>query len=274
MPAGVPAHDRQALLCTPVRPVTAIVVFVHGLIGPLADPVVLGAMAPAATLAADLRGYGARACHPVEGLTIDDQVDALEGEITDSAHSSPTAIHLVGHSVGGVIAARFADRHPSTVASFTSLEGNFSLEDAFWSGQLAAMELHEATELLNRDRRDPAGWLRAAGVESTPTRLAGAKEALEFQPPATVHAMARAVVDFTGTPTYDAMLRRVFTAHRTHLVAGTRSRADWDVPEWAIDSAATYQELPDCGHLMMLEQPHRLATLLADLISRRCRTDG
>jgi lipase len=261
-------------LCTPGRPVTALVVFVHGLIGPLADPVVLGAMAPTATLAADLRGYGARACHPVEGLTIEDQVDALEGEITESAPSSPTAIHLVGHSVGGVIAARFADRHPSTVASFTSLEGNFSLKDAFWSGQLAAMELVEATELINRDRRDPGGWLRAAGVEPTPARLAGARQALEFQPPATVHAMARAVVDFTGTSTYDAMLRRVFAAHRTHLVAGARSRGGWDVPEWAVDSAATNQVVPDCGHLMMLEQPHQLATLLASLISRRCRTDG
>ena len=245
---------------------TALVVFVHGLIGPLADPVVLAAMAPAATLAADLRGYGARACHPVEGLTIEDQVDALEDEITDSAPASPTAIHVVGHSVGGVIAARFADRHPDLIASFTSLEGNFSLRDAFWSGQLAAMELDEATELLNRDRRDPGGWLRAAVVESTPTRLAGAKEALEFQPPATVHAMARAVVDFTGSSTYVAMLRRVFAAHRTHLVAGARSRAGWDVPEWAIDAAETYQAVPECGHLMMLEQPQRLATLLATLV--------
>jgi pimeloyl-ACP methyl ester carboxylesterase len=254
--------------------VTALVVFVHGLIGPLADPVVLEAMAPAATLAADLRGYGARACQPVEALTVDDQVDALEGEISDCTPSSPRAIHLVGHSVGAVIAARFADRHPGTVASFTSLEGNFSLKDAFWSGRLAAMELEAATELLNRDRRHPEGWLAAAGVERTPTRLAGAGEALEFQPPATVHAMARAVVGFTGTSTYEAMLRRVFAAHPTHLVAGARSRAGWDVPEWALHSAATYQAIPDCGHLMMLEQPHRLAALLANLISRRCRTDG
>jgi lipase len=246
--------------------VTALVVFVHGLIGPLADPAVLDAMAPAATLAAELRGYGARGSHPVEGLTIEDQVDALEGEITASACASPTAIHLVGHSVGGVIAARFADRHPRAVASFTSLEGNFSLKDAFWSGRLAAMHLDKATELLNRDRRDPGGWLRAAGVERTPTRIAGAREALEFQPPATVHAMARAVVAFTGASTYEAMLRRVFAVHPTHLVAGTRSRAGWDVPEWAIDSAATYQTIPDCGHMVMLEQPHRLATLLATLV--------
>jgi pimeloyl-ACP methyl ester carboxylesterase len=248
--------------------VTALVVFVHGLIGPLADPAVLDAMAPADTLAADLRGYGARASHPVEGLTIDDQVDALEGEITASTRTSPTAIHLVGHSVGGVIAARFADRHPDLIASFTSLEGNFTLNDAFWSGRLAAMHLDEATQLLDRDRRDPEGWLRAAGVECTPTRIAGATEALNFQPPATIHAMAQAVVAFTGASTYEPMLRRVFAAHPVHLVAGTRSRAGWDVPEWAIDAAATYQAIPDCGHMVMLEQPHRLAALLATLVQQ------
>jgi pimeloyl-ACP methyl ester carboxylesterase len=246
--------------------VTALVVFVHGLIGPLADPLVLDAMAPAATLAADLRGYGARRSHPVEGLTIDDQVDALEDEIASSAPASPTAIHLVGHSVGGVIAARFADRHPPAVASLTSIEGNFTLKDAFWSGQLAAMPLDKATQLLDRDRRDPGGWLRAGGVEHTPSRLARAKEALDFQPPATVHAMARAVVDFTGTSSYEAMLRRVLAAHPAHLVAGARSRAGWDVPGWAIEAAAAHQTIPDCGHMVMLEQPHRLAMLLAAVV--------
>jgi hypothetical protein len=146
------------------------VVFVHGLIGPLADPVVLDAMAPADTLAADLRGYGARASHPVEGLTIDDQVDALEGEITASTCTSPTAM-----------------------------------------------------------RSGPVDWPRCPS-------------------------------------TYEPMLRRVFAAHPVHLVTGTRSRAGWDVPEWAFDAAATYQAIPDCGHMVMLEQPHRLATLLATLV--------
>lgn len=258
--------DRIAEHSSARRPMTALVVFVHGLIGPLADPLVLEAMAPAAALAADLRGYGARGSDPLDGLTIDDQVDALEGEIAASATASPTAIHLVGHSVGGVIAARFADRHPNAVASFTSLEGNFTLKDAFWSGQLAAMPLEKAEQLLNRDRRDPGSWLRAAGVEPTPTRIAGAKEAVDFQPPATVHAMARAVIAFTGTSSYEAMLRRVFAAHPTHLVAGARSRQGWDVPEWAIDSVSTFQTIPDCGHMVMLEQPHRLATLLAALV--------
>jgi pimeloyl-ACP methyl ester carboxylesterase len=74
---------------------TALVVFVHGLIGHLADPAVLDRMAPATSIAPELRGYGASSSDPVEGLTIDDQVDALEEAIGVAAQPSPTAIHLV-----------------------------------------------------------------------------------------------------------------------------------------------------------------------------------
>ncbi len=242
--------------------------FVHGLIGHLADPAVVDRMAPAAAIAPDLRGYGARSSDPVAGLTIDDQVDALAAAIEGSAGPTTSAIHLVGHSVGGVIAACFADRHPDAVASFISLEGNFTLEDAFWSGQLAVMSLADATVLIDRDRADPPGWLAAAGVEATPARVSAAGDALSFQPPATVHAMARAVVEFTGRAEYDAMLRRVFARCPTHLVAGARSRVDWDVPSWASEAAATCHTIADSGHMMMLEQPDRLATVISELVHR------
>jgi lipase len=223
-------------------------------------------MAPATAIAPDLRGYGAGSSEPVAGLSVDDQVDALEEAIRSVAGPAPTAIHLVGHSVGGVIAARFADRHPDAVASFISLEGNFTLKDAFWSGQLAAMSLADATVLIDRDRADPPGWLSAAGVEATPARVAAAGDALGFQPPATIHAMARAVVELTGREEYDAMLRRVFARCPSHLVAGARSRAGWDVPCWAVDAAATSSTIADSGHMMMLEQPDRLAAVLAELV--------
>jgi pimeloyl-ACP methyl ester carboxylesterase len=79
---------------------------------------------------------------------------------------------------------------------------------------------------------------------------------------------------FTGRADYEGMLRRVFATCPTHLVAGARSRASWDVPCWAIDAAATCYDITDSGHMMMLEQPHRLATLLSQLVCQGQRQDG
>jgi lipase len=42
-------------------------------------------------------------------------------------------VQLIGHSVGGVVAAGYAHRFPKRVASFVNVEGNFTLADAFWS---------------------------------------------------------------------------------------------------------------------------------------------
>ncbi|WP_428942794.1 alpha/beta fold hydrolase [Xanthomonas oryzae] len=42
-------------------------------------------------------------------------------------------VHLVGHSVGGAVSALVCSLYPELVASFTSVEGNFTLKDAFWS---------------------------------------------------------------------------------------------------------------------------------------------
>jgi pimeloyl-ACP methyl ester carboxylesterase len=39
--------------------------------------------------------------------------------------------------VGGVVAYLFALRHPERVMGLVSVEGNFSLKDAFWSSSVA-----------------------------------------------------------------------------------------------------------------------------------------
>jgi pimeloyl-ACP methyl ester carboxylesterase len=231
------------------------VVFVHGLIGPFA----LDALDDATIVAPDLHGYGTTQAGGE--ITIDRQADALARAIEPYAR-----VHLVAHSVGGVIAASYAHRHPHRVASLTSVEGNFTLNDAFWSRELAAKPPHEVHELLERDRSDPARWLNDAGVEPTAERVTAAAEALAFQRATTVQAMARAVVDYTGRSTYEPMLRDVFKTVPVHLIAGARSRAGWDVPAWALEAAASYAEIPDAGHMVMLEAPEGFAAQLRRVV--------
>lgn len=176
---------------------------------------------------------------------------------------------LVGHSVGGVIAASFAHAFPERVASFVNVEGNFTLADAFWSAQLAAKTPAEVHKLLEADRADPARWLRDADVEPTEDRIRSAAQALSYQPATTLQATARAVVDYTGRPGYEQLLREVFAHTPVHLIAGARSRAGWNVPEWALTVAASYTEIPDIGHMVMLEAPEAFGKVLADVLTQR-----
>lgn len=230
------------------------IVLIHGLIGSFADPRMLSALQPAAVLTPDLHGYGSSITDPITGLTIQHQADYVHDAI--AAHFGRDArVHLVGHSVGGVVAADYIDRYPGQVATFVNVEGNFTLNDAFWSAKVATMSADEANQMMVRDQAEPARWLEDSGIEATPGRVQAATEALAFQPASTVQASARAVVEYTGHSGYEDLLRQVFATVPVHLVAGAYSRAGWDVPDWALDGAASYTEIPDVGHMMMLEEP-------------------
>lgn len=257
--AGAGAAEVSCARWSPVLPV----VFVHGLIGPLADTRTVSLLRPAPVVCPDLLGYGRDADADPAHITIDAQVEYALAAVD---RATPGArVHLVGHSVGGVIATTFAHRFPERVASVINVEGNFTLADAFWSAQLARKAPGEVSDLLEAGRADPARWLRNSGVEPTDEHLRSASQALVFQPATTVQAMARAIVEFTGRPGYESQLREVFHRTPVHLIAGARSRAGWNVPEWALAEAASYTEIPDAGHLVMLEAPRAFGTVLMDL---------
>jgi lipase len=235
------------------------VVLIHGLVGPLGDPRVWDRFAPREVIALDLLGYG-RYAGTRAPIDVDAQVTHVRETVGDRR------IHLVGHSSGGVIATAYTHRYAGSVGRFVNVEGNFTLADAFWSGQLARRTPEEVAQGLARDRGDPAGWLRGAGIDVSPERVAMAGAMLRHQPATTLHAMARSVVSYTGTAEWAAMLRDVFARVPVDLVAGGRSRAAWDVPPWALAAARSYTEIPDVGHLMMVEAPERFGTAVARLL--------
>src|ERR1017187_3823501 len=107
------------------------IVFVHGLIGHLRTCASAASAYGRETLAPDLLGYGVLADVPDSAVTLPAQADELRSCIRRAYGN--TTVDVVGHSVGGVIAMLYASQEPSSVRRVVSVEGNFTLKDAFWS---------------------------------------------------------------------------------------------------------------------------------------------
>jgi lipase len=235
------------------------VIFIHGLMNGLSHLDAIGHFAQRRVLIPDLLGYGANQGDSVI-VDLHSQVafidSLLDRERIDRAH-------LVGHSVGGAIAILFARKHPKRVASIVNVEGNFTLKDAFWSRKIAAMTTDEVVELLARDADDIAEWLSQNHIEPTPERMDWTKGMFEASPPQTIHAVARSVIEITSRPDYLRDVQEVFDdGIAMHLLAGERSLAGWDVPEFVRDRAVSFQIQPRVGHMMMLEEPEEFLELV------------
>lgn len=234
------------------------ILLIHGLVGALDDPELIGAFRGRSVLAPAMLGYGEHSDVSSKLIDLHAQVDHLRDLMEETAGPS-CRWHLVGHSVGGAIAALFAASHPQQVASVTSVEGNFMLDDAFWSQQLARMPLNEVEAVLERDRANPSAWLERSGIIPDTRTIALAQRDLAYQPATTLKQVAQSVVGITSEAAYLQLFERWLGRIPLHLIAGERSADGWHVPEHIKTRAATTTVLPDRGHLMMVEAPQEFA---------------
>ena len=210
----------------------------------------------------DLAGYG-RYAATSSSHSLPAQAEHVIDEMDRYGFATAT---LVGHSVGGVVAMLAAARRPGRIRSVVNVEGNFTVDDAFWSAKLAAMTPAEVELQLAATMSDLEAWLRAQRIAPTPASLTAARRMFEAQPAATVHAVAQSVVTVTSRPDYLATVDEVLDSGLpVHLFAGERSRADWHVPESVVRRAAGFTVQEGVGHLMPLEAPDRFLELLAPL---------
>lgn len=202
--------------------------------------------------APDLLGYGSK--RTVEqGIDLDGQADEIVRILREDVKRPAW---LLGHSVGGAVMMLVADRAPELVRGLISVEGNFTLKDAFWCARIAPMPDADWAAEYGALEDDPAGWLERAGIEAVDERIALAREILQNQPYTTVQAMARSVIKVTGAPDYLALVRRVLARGMPlWLLGGELSSSGWDIPEWVLVLAQGSLVQPRAGHMMMLEDP-------------------
>jgi pimeloyl-ACP methyl ester carboxylesterase len=239
-------------------------VMIHGLMGSIAYFSPDARMNGVSVHTPDLIGYGSRADADARSITLDNQAASVIRYLEEQV-GEPS--WLLGHSVGGGVAMLVAAAVPKLVRGLISVEGNFTLNDAFWCRRIAALgdEAWRAEHLLMLD--DPAAWLQGSGVTLSPQRIVWANDILQNQPRSTIAAMARAVVKETGAPEFLQHARTVI-ANGTpiHLLAGERSAPGWDVPDWVKRASRSFVVQPDTGHMMMLEQPETFSEIVCAMI--------
>lgn len=236
------------------------VILIHGLIGPFSLPELSDDLGRP-VISPDLAGYGS----DPEGTDVD--LVRQAAQVVNLIDEVDGPVDLVGHSVGGVVAMLAADQRPGRIARLVSVEGNLTLDDAFWSGSVGRMSTEEASAMLAGYRTDPSGWLAKSGLRATPENLAWADIALAFQDSETLRAIGRSVVTVTGGPDWEPLLRRVFARIPVGLVAGERSRSGWHVPVWALGAAASFDIVGGAGHMPMIERPDAFRDLLLRLLA-------
>jgi len=240
-------------------------VFCHGLFGSLADKFFLKHYKEQRVLAPDLLGYGDYYSQDVSSLSLTDQADHV---LACMINNGITRANLVGHSVGGAVAALLAIRHPDKVKALISVEGNMTPPDAFWSASLAKKSLSETQIMVDGYQSDVAAWISAAGVEANSETLRIASDWLNHQSAGTLKAQAQAVVEATSEQSgfIAALKAQLDNELELHLVAGANSRNSWHVPKNIEAMAASVTILPNSGHLMMLQSPAGFADVIQRIV--------
>ncbi|MFT4184761.1 MAG: alpha/beta hydrolase [Rhizobium sp.] len=243
------------------------IVLVHGLFGSLSDPKILAAFGNADVHAPDLIGYGRNRDADVSGLSLLDQARHIADFISALGVGK---VHLVGHSVGGAVSVLVARHFPELIESLTSVEGNFTLKDAFWSGQIAVKPVEEVAGIIAGYEADADAWIAGAGVQINEWTSALARGWLANQPPSTIKAQAKAVVAVTGEAAYLDAVRAILQSDiPVYLIAGRRSAEGWDVPGWVNGFCTARINIADTGHLMMAESPAVFADAVLTCLSYR-----
>jgi pimeloyl-ACP methyl ester carboxylesterase len=240
----------------------APLLMIHGLLGPI------DYFAPARYLpgvevhAPDMIGYGRRRSEEA-GIDLPGQADAMARYLREMERPA----WLLGHSVGGAVAMMVADREPELVHGIISVEGNFTLRDAFWCARIAALGEEEWAAEYGAMEDAPATWLEKSGIDAHDERIAWARDILGNQPYTTVQRMAGSVVAETGKPEWPDLVRRVLVRGTPlYLLGGEQSAAGWDVPEWVLAAARQVLVQPKAGHMMMLEDPRNFCRIVGSII--------
>jgi len=209
-------------------------------------------------LALDLPGHGRSEAPPLESVTA---LAAWVCRVLEAAGAASAA--LVGHSMGALIALEAAAQAPDRITALALLATSFPM--AVHDGLLAsaARNEHLALDMINN-------WAHSHGAQMGSNAVpglwltGGAIRLLEAAADGVVHADLNAVKEYGRGFDAAAQVRCA-----TLFVLGEHDRMTPPAGAHALAERIADHKMvviPDCGHMVMTEQPDRArAELLAHL---------
>jgi len=211
-------------------------------------------------IAPDLPGFGANFPDP------DGQFDAasLAKQIrTFARQAGLVSFHLVGHSIGGIVAASYAYAFPTEVATLTLIEplGVTSPAESDFDRQLKS---HRNPFLIGKPEAydQLLAYTTVTPPQMQPARKRRRAETLSTNRPFYQLVWSKLLEGDRGK-LLDLMMPEL--KKRTLVVLGAKSKvvgaATGKMMELRMPDARV-GTIPDCGHWVMLEKPKELADLM------------
>jgi pimeloyl-ACP methyl ester carboxylesterase len=210
-------------------------------------------------LVPDLPGYG-RSPWRDEPLGL----EALADWLADWLRTGPAAreaapVYVMGHSMGGVIGLLLCERHPDLVSGLVDVDGNISLGDCTFSGQVAQQTLQmflwrgfqQLREMVFRQSlTDPA--------------QRGYHASMSMADPRAYHRNSRELV--AASEREDLARRLAALPVPTRYLAGVPDGACPRSRELLEEAGVDWHGISPAGHWPFIDQPDLFAAALAEYL--------
>ena len=224
------------------------VIFLHGLGSTkedFADAAFRPALCDRHLLGLDFPGFGETECDDTSIVDVPFLVETLEALLKKMA---VTRCHLVGHSMGGLVAQLAAERLGPAVRVIVSIEGNLTPQDFLFS------------RCVEQFPHDPHGLLgelferaRAANFPGAALYATGLRHKLD---PAILPGLLRSLVAISDTP--GLIDRFVDLTCRRSLLVGQASVTSLSYLDWLRARSVPVRFIAESGHFPMYSNPQAM----------------
>jgi pimeloyl-ACP methyl ester carboxylesterase len=255
---AVQTGGRSAVVACMVRPgPRTAAVYLHGLGATkedFADARFSSAFDGRALLAWDSPGSGETVLPAGESVDIDVLVDTAEAVL---ANCAVERLHLIGHSMGGLVALLLAERLRDRVISFTSIEGNLAPSDCFLSRTVSKQINSDAQ--VNLEMLGTLAW----GLESRASALYASRLRATMQAGA-VQSLCASIVNLSDR---GALLERYLRLRTRRLFVHGSENEKLQYLNTLKQGGVRVAKIDHSGHFPMYSNPSVLWNKIGDFVA-------